>query len=103
VTDPVSKPVLVSNSQGLLDLTSAGLRLILVILSTAPAAALLLRKGDLVGLYNYFQSQPGVALTGAVSGLAALGYGLYKSFKRGAQISTVAADTRVPSSVADIK
>lgn len=103
MTDNVQKPVVVSANQGAIDTMTAVGRLILVILSTAPAAALLLRKHDLVGLYNYFQSQQGVALLGAVSGLAALIFGIYKSYKRGAQVATVAADPKVPDTVANIK
>lgn len=83
-------------------LTAAG-RLIVVIGSTAPAAALLLRKHDLIGLYDYFQGQQGVALIGAVSGLVALGYGLYKSFKRGKQVADVATNPDVPEDVATTK
>ena len=103
MTDTVQKPVVVSSNQGAIDTMTAIGRLIVVILSTAPAAALLLRKHDLIGLYNYFQSQQGVALIGAASGLAALLFGIYKSYKRGAQMATVAADSKVPDTVANIK
>ncbi len=95
--------ILVSANQSAIDTLTAAGRLVVVIVSTAPAAALLLRKGDLIGLYNYFQSNQGVALSGAVVGLAALVYGLYKSFKRGKQVAAVATNPAVPSSVADTK
>jgi hypothetical protein len=105
VTDPViSKPILVRASQGLIDTLVAALRLIIVILSAAPAAILLVKKHDLIGLYDYLHNDAqGVALAGALSGLAAIVYGLWKSYKRGAQVATVAADPKVPPSVADLK
>ena len=99
----MSDPVVVKPNQGAIDVIQTVARLVVVILSTAPAAALLIKKHDLVGLYDYFQSQPGVALLAAISGLASLAYGIYKSFKRGKQIATVAANPYVPSSVAEVK
>jgi hypothetical protein len=95
----VKKPIVVGKFQGTTDTVTAGFRLVLVILSTAPAAALLVRKGDLIGLYDYFHTEPGIALGGALSGLAALLFGLYKSWKRGAQLSSAATDHRVPDEV----
>ena len=105
MTDPViSKPVLVSTNQGILDVITAGMRLMIVILATAPAAILLIKKHDLIGLYDYLHSdQQGLALVGALTGLAALLFGLWKSFKRGSQMATVAADPGVPAEIADIK
>lgn len=104
MTDEAPKPVLVKANQGLIDTITAALRLVIVILSAAPAAILLVKKHDLIGLYDYLHNDAqGVALAGAVSGLVAIGYGLWKSWKRGAQVATVAADPKVPPSVADIK
>lgn len=93
----------VNANQSTIDTLTAAGRLVVVVLSTAPAAALLIKKHDLVALYDYFHTAPGQALIGAVSGLLALGYGLYKSFKRGKQVATVAASDKVPAEVADLK
>lgn len=99
----MDKPVLVSSNQSLIDTATAAGRLILVILSTAPAAALLIKKHDLIALYDYFHTEQGTALIAAITGLVSLGYGLYKSFKRGKQVAAVALNPEVPSSIADIK
>ena len=98
-----TEPVVVSANAGVKDTLTAAGRLILVVMSTAPAAALLIRKGDLIGLYNYFQSQPGIALGGALMGLASIAYGLYKSYKRGKQVADVATNPNVPDSIATTK
>jgi hypothetical protein len=103
MTDEVTKPVVVNANQGLFDTIAAALRLLAIIVSTAPAAALIVKKHDLIALYDFFHTQQGIALAGAVTGLVSLGFGLYKSWKRGAQVATVAADERVPVSVASIK
>jgi hypothetical protein len=99
----VDKPVLVSSNQSLIDTLTAGGRLLLVVLSTAPAAALLIRKGDLIALYDYFHTEQGTALLAAIAGLISIGYGLYKSYVRGKQLTVVASSTKVPAEVADIK
>ncbi len=103
MTDPVKTPVVVSASQGIIDTTTAGLRLLAIILSVAPAAALVLRKGDLIAIYTFFHTQQGAAMLAAVTGLASLLFGLYKSYKRGTQVAAVAADPAVPDSVATLK
>lgn len=97
------QPIIVKPNQGLLDSLSATARLLLIVTSTAPAAALFVRKGDLIGLYDYFHTEPGQALLLALSGLASGAFAIYKSHKRGAQIATVAQDSRVPAKVADVK
>ena len=99
----MDQQIVVSKNAGIWDTLSAAGRMITVIATTAPAAALLLQKHDLIGLYNYFQSQPGVALSSAAVGLGTLLYGLYKSFKRGKQVASVAANPDVPSEIATTK
>jgi uncharacterized membrane protein (UPF0136 family) len=71
----------------------------------APPWLAFVSKHDLAGLAGYVQSNLG-QVVGAVSGLIALGtaaYGVLKSRKRGAQVATVASDSRVPDEVATIK
>jgi uncharacterized membrane protein YebE (DUF533 family) len=99
----MADPIIVRTNQGGLDTFTAAGRLLVVVLSTAPAAALFLRKGDLIGLYNFFQTNQGAALLGALAGLASIAYGLYKSFKRGKQVADVATDPEVPEHVATTK
>jgi hypothetical protein len=56
-------------------------------------------------LIAYIQANGGDVF-GAVSGLIALvtaAYGVLKTAKRGSQVATVAADPKVPPSVADLK
>jgi hypothetical protein len=95
-----AKQIVVTKTQGRWDTIAASLRLMAIVASTAPAAALLVRKGDLIGLYDYFHSEPGVALLAALGGLASGGFAIYKSWKRGTQLASVASDHRVPDSVA---
>lgn len=99
----VDKQIVVSENAGIFDTLQAAGRLLLVIISTAPAAALLVRKGDLIGLYDYFHSNQGVMLLGAVSGLASISFGLYKTFKRGKQVAGVATNPEVPEHIAVTK
>lgn len=99
----MDKPVLVSSNQSLIDTLTAAGRLTLVVIGTAPAAALLIKKHDLVALYDYFHTEQGTALLTALAGLISIAYGLYKSYVRGKQVAAVAADERVPSEVANIK
>lgn len=99
MTDVVKKPIVVTKLQGRWDSFAAFLRLLAIVASTAPAAALLVRKGDLIGLYDYFHSEPGVALLAALGGLASGGFALYKSWKRGAQLASAGSDHRVPDEV----
>lgn len=98
--DEVKKPIIASANQGKWDTLAATFRLLAIVASTAPAAALLIRKGDLIGLYDYFHTNQGAALLAALGGLASGGFALYKSWKRGAQVGSVATDSRVPSEVA---
>lgn len=95
--------IIASPNQSIIDTLTAAGRLFVVIMSTAPAAALLVRKHDLVALYDYFHTEPGKALIAAVLGLVSLGYGLYKSYKRGKQVADVAVNPKVPASIADTK
>ncbi len=97
------KPVEVRANAGVIDTATAALRLLTVVLTTVPILLTLIGARDLVGFITYLQGEDGIALAAAVSGLAAIGYGLFKSHRRGAQIATVAADRRTPDAVAKIK
>jgi len=97
------EPIVVSENAGVLDLVAAAGRYVVVVLGAVPALQLLLGNHDFVGMVRYFQSAEGSKVVAAASALFALGYGLYKSHKRGNQIATVAADPKVPESIATTK
>jgi len=97
------KPVIVSANAGLIDTLMAAMRYVIVIVGAVPVLLALLGARDFAGLVRYFQSADGASLIAAVSAVVALAYGLFKTRKRGAQIATVAADARVPDSVAQVR
>lgn len=84
------KFTLVSENAGILDsLQSAG-RLVLVVVGAVPILLKLLGAHNFVGLVEYFRGSDGASLLGAVTGLAAIVYGIYKSHKRGSQVASAA-------------
>ena len=103
MVEEATKPIVVRANQGIFDTATTMLRLLAIVTSTVPAAALVFQKHDLIALYDFFHTQQGTALLGALGGLASLLFGIYKSYKRGAQVATVAADPQVPDSVAMTK
>jgi hypothetical protein len=103
--DPAAETIEVSSLQGLIDGLQAAGRYATVILTLGVAAAAFIRVRDFAGFVAYVQANGG-QFVGAVSGLIGLGvaaYGVFKSRKRGAQLSNVAADDRVPDKVARLK
>lgn len=99
-----NKPVVVSANQGIVDSLMAGARYVAVIATALIAIVGFLKAHDVAGLSAYIQANGGDLLT-AISGLIAVAtaaYGIYKTHKRGAQMATVAADPKVPQSVAQI-
>lgn len=97
------EPVVVSANAGILDLLAAAGRYLLVIVGAVPVLLKLLGDHDFTAIVAYFKGTDGASLIAAASGLLALAYGLYKTHKRGTQVAAVAADTRVPNSVAQLK
>lgn len=105
MVDTVKEPIQVSANAGVIDLLQAAGRYAVVIVGFGTALATLFKAHDLAGMATYAQNNLGQAV-GAVAGLVAVGtaaYGIFKSGKRGAQLSTVAADPTVPDEVAQIK
>lgn len=100
---PASTPITVSANQGSLDVLMAAGRYVVVIIGAMPILIKLLGDKDFVGLVNYFRSADGTTLAAAGSALLALGWGLWKTRHRGAQIAKVAGNSRVPDSIAQIK
>lgn len=98
-----NKPIVVSSNAGLIDsLQSAG-RMIVILVTAIPIMLSFLSKHDLIGMIGYLQSVDGAQLIAAGTGLFTIGYGIYKSHKRGAQVALVASDLRVPAEVASLK
>jgi hypothetical protein len=101
----MNEPIVVRPNQGLIDGIQAVGRYLAVIVGFVIALLGLFKTRDIAGMIAYVQGNGGEVL-GAVSGLIALGtaaYGVIKTGKRGEEIAEVAADTRVPESVATLK
>lgn len=101
----ITQNIKVSASAGPIDgLQSAG-RSLVVVVGFITAALGLLKVHDIAGIINLIETNGGQVLS-AVSGLIAFGtmaYGVFKSYKRGTQIATVAGSADVPSEVAQLK
>lgn len=105
MVDTTQEPIKVSANAGIIDLLQAAGRYAVVIVGFGTALATLFKAHDLAGMATYAQNNLGQAV-GALAGLVAVGtaaYGIFKTGKRGSQIATVAADSRVPDKVAQIK
>lgn len=101
--DNTTPPIKVGANAGLIDTLTAAGRYLVAIITAVPILLTLLGSRDVVSIIAYFQGADGTALIASVVGLATIAYGLFKTRKRGAQIANVAADTRVPASVASLK
>lgn len=96
----LTPPIEVKANTGLIDTLAAAFRLLLVIIGTVPLLLKLLGNRDFAGLVAYFQSADGTTFVGAISALAAIIYGLWKTFRRGKQAVTLAE--RSPDRVATV-
>jgi hypothetical protein len=102
--NPTPEPIVVTSAQGVTDALQAVIRYLIVIVGFLSGLGSLLGKHDAASAVAYMQTNLGDTVA-AIFGLVALGtaaYGIYKSYKRGSQLSTVAADDRVPDRVAKI-
>lgn len=93
----------VSSNAGIIDTLTAAGRYLVVIIGAVPILLGLLGKHDFSGLVAYFQGSDGAQLVAAVGALVALAYGLFKTFRRGDQMASVAANPAVPDRVASLK
>ena len=105
MVDEVDKPVVVAPNAGLIDAIQAAARYAVVLIGFTTAVLGLLKTRDIAGLIGYIQSNGGevVAAISGIIALATAAYGVFKTGKRGSQLETVAADPKVPDSVASIK
>lgn len=103
MVDQATKPIVVRENAGTIDLLTSLARQLVYIMGAIPILLTLLGTRDVVGIIAYLQSSDGVKLLAAAGTIFTAAYGLYKSRKRGAQVATVAADRRVPDSLAQLK
>lgn len=89
------EPVPVNRNAGPLDTIYALLRYIVVIIGAVPLLLKLLGAGDVIALIDYFRSADGSALIAAISAVVALLWGLFKTFRRGNQVASAAANPKV--------
>ncbi len=101
--DEVVKPIEVSANEAGLDLFQALGRYITVILTSVPVVLALVGKRDINEFIAYLQSNEFAVLASALVSLGTLGYGLFKTHKRGAQVVSVAGDSAVPDRIARLK
>lgn len=96
-------PVIVSRTAGFIDALTALGRYIVVIIGAVPLLMQFIGDRNLIGLVEYFQGEAGAAVIAAVVAAGTLIYGLFKTFRRGDQIASVAANPAVPDRVAQVK
>lgn len=99
------EPIVVRENAGIIDGIQSASRSLVVIVSFIIAALGLLKVHDVGSIIRLIQSNGGdvlAAISGLI-GLATAAYGAIKAHKRGSQIATVAADPRVPESIATTK
>lgn len=102
VDTPVTTPIEVTSAQGVTDALQATLRYLVVIFGFLSGLGSLIGKRDAAAAVAYVQTELG-GVVAAVFGLIAIGtaaWGIYKTYKRGAQL-VVAADA-APNSVAKV-
>ena len=102
MTDQVKEPIIVTSSQGVTDALQAALRYFVVVFGFISGLASFLSHQDILGAVTYVQTNLG-GVVAAVFGLISLGtaiWGIYKTWKRGAQLA-VAAEA-APNNVAKV-
>jgi fumarate reductase subunit D len=105
MTDPAPTPIVVTSAQGVTDALQALIRYLVVIVGFFAGLGKLIGQQNAVAATTYVQDNLG-GLVAAVFGLIALftaAWGIYKTFKRGSQVATVAASDAVPNRVAHLK
>jgi hypothetical protein len=105
VDGPVKQPIVVSSAQGVTDLLQALLSFVVILATFLTGLATLIGKHDFVSLVTFVQTNLGQAVSAAfgIGGIVLFAWRMYKTYKRGAQLSSVAGDDRVPDRVAQLK
>lgn len=105
MSDPTEPPILVTSAQGVTDAVQAALRYVVVIVGFLSGLGALIGRQDAAGAVAYVQTNLGGTVA-AIFGLVGLGtalYGIYKTYKRGQQLSNAAANPAVPDRVLALK
>ena len=100
--DNLNAPIAV-NATPANDQISAAVRTVVLLISVVTALAGLASKHDLAGFIAYVQSAPFITAAGLVMGAGTFAWGQWKTRHRAKQLATIAADPRVPDSVAVTK
>lgn len=87
----VKKPIVVSESQGGVDSATATFRYIVVTLMTYAVAR------------GWVDAENVDGIVAILVALGTAGYGIFKTWRRGAEVATVAASPKVPNTIAQIK
>lgn len=98
----VDKPIVVTTAQGVTDALQALIRYLVVIVGFISGLGALIGRGDAAAATTYVQTNLGgvVAAVFGVVGLVTAAWGVYKTYKRGAQLAVTAA--HAPDRVAKI-
>lgn len=98
----LEKPIEVPSNLKMVDALQAAVRYVVVILGAFTTILALLKTHDIAALLDYIRSNDFTAVVAAVISLGTMLYGIFKTGKRGAQLTSVAADSRTPNSVARV-
>jgi hypothetical protein len=91
-------PVQIPANAAVTDTLAAALRLVTIVATSIPVLLAIIGKHDLIAFIDYLQGADGVAFVGAVTGLGAMAWALWKTRHRAVQAVSVAADPNNPAS-----
>ncbi len=94
----------VTSAQGLNDALQAAIRYSIVVVGFISGLSAVLGRDGAAAATSYVQDNLGGVLAAlfALGGLAVAAYGVYKTWKRGAQAAMVAASPKVPAALAEL-
>jgi hypothetical protein len=96
-------PQIVVNPSPATDQAASALRTVLLVISAVTAITTLASKRDLAGFIVYVQSNDFLQVVSIIATAATFGWSQWKTRHRAKQLAAVAADPRVPDSVATLK
>lgn len=93
----------VSESAGGLDALFAAGRILIYVLGSIPVLMTFIGTRDLIGFIAFWQSQEGLKLGAAIGSLITIGWGLWKTWRRGRQLAKLGASRKVPDAAIALK
>jgi energy-converting hydrogenase Eha subunit C len=104
MVDTVRQPIVVTTAQGVTDLLQASISYVVIITTFFSGLVAMIGAHKTVEAVAYVQANLGPVVTAIFSlgGVALMVWRLYKTYKRGAQLASIAADRDVPDHVAQI-